>query len=97
MTDQIVARSIDLEAHAVDDELVLLDLRTQTYLSLNRTGAHLWPLMVEGTDRGSLVDALCARHGIAPERAEHDVDALVAQLRAADLLEPATGDAAPGG
>ncbi len=38
MTDQIVARSADLEARAVDDEIVLLDLRTQTYLSLNPTG-----------------------------------------------------------
>jgi hypothetical protein len=95
MTDQIVARSQDLEARAVEDELVLLDLRTQTYLSLNRTGAHLWPLMVEGTDRATLIDALCERHDIPPAVAERDVDALVAQLREADLLLSADGHAGP--
>lgn len=93
MTDQIVARSEDLEAREVEDELVLLDLRTQTYLSLNPAGAHLWPLMVQGTDRDALVDALRQRHDISVEVAERDVDALVAQLREADLLQPAGGHA----
>ncbi len=95
MTDHIVARSDDLETRAVEDELVLLDLRTQTYLSLNRTGAHLWPLMVEGTDRATLIDALCERHDVPPAVAERDVDALVAQLREADLLLSADGHASP--
>jgi hypothetical protein len=95
MTDQIVARSEDLETRAVEDELVLLDLRTQTYLSLNRTGADLWPLIAAGTDRAALVDALCARHAIVAADAERDVDALVAQLREADLLASADGRAGP--
>ncbi len=95
MTDQIVARSEDLEAREVEDELVLLDLRTQTYLSLNPTGAHLWPLMVEGTDRAALVAALCDRHHIEIAVAERDVDALVAQLREANLLQSADGHAGP--
>jgi hypothetical protein len=95
MTDPIVARSDELETRIVEDELVLLDLRTQTYLSLNRTGARLWPLMVEGTDRAALVGALRDRHDVSVQVAERDVDALVAQLRAADLLLPADGHASP--
>ncbi|HWD53966.1 MAG TPA: PqqD family protein [Acidimicrobiales bacterium] len=95
MTDPIVARSDDLETRSVENELVLLDLRTQTYLSLNRTGARLWPLMVEGTDRAALVDALRQRHDVPVETAERDVDTLVAQLREADLLLPAEGHASP--
>jgi hypothetical protein len=95
MTDQIVARSADLETRAVDDEIVLLDLRTQTYLSLNPTGAGLWPLIAAGTDRAALVDALQARHDVPLEVARRDVDALVAQLREADLLLPAEGHAGP--
>jgi len=95
MTDQIVARSEELETRTVEDELVLLDLRTQTYLSLNRTGARLWPLMVEGTDRAALVGALRDRHDVTLEVAERDVDALVAQLREADLLVPAEEHASP--
>jgi hypothetical protein len=95
MTDHIVARADDLETRTVEDELVLLDLRTQTYLSLNRTGARLWPLVVQGTDRAALVDALRNRHDVSVEVAERDVDTLVAQLRAADLLLPTEGHASP--
>lgn len=95
MTDHIVARSDELETRSVEDEIVLLDLRTQTYLSLNRTGARLWPLITEGTDRAALVAALRQRHDVPVEVAERDVDALVAQLREADLLVPAEGHASP--
>jgi hypothetical protein len=87
MTDFIRARTTDLETRAVEGELVLLDLRTQRYLSLNRTGAELWPLMVEGTERSSLVEALVHHHHLAQDVAARDVDALVTQLSDADLLQ----------
>jgi len=84
MTDLIVARSVDLESRSVDDELVLLDLRTQRYLSLNRTGAQLWPLIVEGVERRRVAEAV----------AQRDVDVLVTQLQEADLLVSQESDAA---
>lgn len=90
----VVARSVDLEWRAVEDELVLLDLRTQRYLSLNRTGAELWPLIVEGAERGALVQSLVDKHSVDKAVAERDVDALVTQLREADLLGPEEGSAA---
>jgi hypothetical protein len=88
MTDYIQARADDLETRTVENELVLLDLRTQTYLSLNRTGAELWSLMVEGAHREKLVMTLRDRYRLDATSAERDVDALVAQLRNADLLQP---------
>jgi hypothetical protein len=95
MTDRIVVRSVELEWRAVEGEMVLLDLRTQRYLSLNRTGAELWPLMVEGTERAQLVQALVDSHALTPEVAARDVDALVAQLIEADLLQTSESDASP--
>ncbi|HEY3841914.1 MAG TPA: PqqD family protein [Acidimicrobiales bacterium] len=95
MTDLIVARSEDLESRSVDDELVLLDLRTQRYLSLNRTGAQLWPLIVEGVERRRLVEALRDGHNVAEAVAQRDVDVLVTQLREADLLVAQKSDTAP--
>jgi hypothetical protein len=87
MTDFIQARAHDLESRTVGDQLILLDLRSQTYLSLNRTGAELWPLMVEGVERQRLVETLQERHNLVAPVAERDVDALLRQLREADLLE----------
>ena len=72
MTDFIRARSADLETRAIEGELVLLDLRTQSYLSLNRTGADLWPLIVEGVERARLVQELRDRHKLSEEMAERN-------------------------
>jgi hypothetical protein len=86
MGDVIQARTEDLETRLVDGELVILDLRSQRYLSLNQSGAALWPLMVEGTDRAQLVEALVSAHGVGDDVAQRDIEALLGQLRGADLV-----------
>jgi hypothetical protein len=88
VTELIRARKADLETRAIEGELVLLDLRTQNYLSLNRTGAQLWPLMVEGVERSRLVQELQDRHHLSEEVAQRDIDTLVDQLQQEGLLEP---------
>lgn len=93
MTAEIKVRTADLEWQLVDGEVVILDLRTSCYLSLNRSAATLWPAVVAGTSRGALVDSLTASYGIDTQAADRDVDALVAQLADADLLEE--GEDAP--
>lgn len=87
MTAEIKARTADLEWQLVTGEVVMLDLRTSCYLSLNRSAATLWPLVVAGTSRGELVDSLTTTYGIDALAAGRDVDALVSQLSEADLLE----------
>ena len=87
MTELIRARSDDLECRSLEDSLVILDLRTEHYLSLNRAGSELWPLLVAGTSREVLVQALCDRYDLDAARAGDDVDTLLGQLRGADLLQ----------
>jgi hypothetical protein len=84
----VQARSRDLEWRKVDDEVVILDLRTQRYLSLNHSGARLWPLLVSGTSRHQLVEELVSGYGIGATEAGDDVDVLLQQLAEADLLTP---------
>jgi hypothetical protein len=92
MTDEIRVRTDEIETRSVEGELVLLDLRSQTYLSLNRSGAELWPLLAAGTGRRQLIDELRTKYEISEETAAHDVDTLVEQLSRADLLESGDGD-----
>jgi hypothetical protein len=72
----------------VDDETVVLQLETSTYLGVNRTGTILWPAMVEGTSRAELIERLIAECGIDRDRAEGDVDAFVSACQSRGLLEP---------
>jgi hypothetical protein len=80
-------RTTDLSWQEVDDEIVILDLRSSSYLRLNHTGAALWRATAEGADESSLVALLVAEHGAPEDVAARDTRAFVEQLRAADLLE----------
>ena len=87
MTDYVRARTDDLVYRDVDDTVVMLDLRTQHYLSLNQSGAELWPLITRGARRDELIDTLRDRYGLSDDDAARDVAALVEQLTAAGLLD----------
>ena len=80
------ARSRELSWRRVGDEAVILDLVTQTYLSLNATGLTVWTLLQEGATRRQLADGLVAEHGASPEDAERDAAAFLDVLRERDLL-----------
>jgi hypothetical protein len=72
------------------EEVIVLDLRTSRYLSLNGTGALLWEQLA-AADRttAELAGLLRDRHGIAVKAATTDVEAFVADLRAQALLDDA--------
>jgi Coenzyme PQQ synthesis protein D (PqqD) len=83
-------RSADLFWQAIDGDVLVLDLRKELYLEVNRSGALLWELLARGTRRTELVDRLVRAYDLAPERALSDVDRLLEELSARDLLERPT-------
>ncbi|HVM10086.1 MAG TPA: PqqD family protein [Acidimicrobiales bacterium] len=76
----------DVEWRNVDGEIIVLDLGSSTYFSLNRTAAPLWRMLVEGATEQELVEALQGAHDLPSETAARDVAALVDELRTHDLL-----------
>jgi hypothetical protein len=83
-------RSADLFWQAVEGDVLVLDLRKELYLEVNRSGTLLWELLARGTTRSELVDRLVREYDLAPERAVSDVDRLLEELSARDLLERPT-------
>ena len=86
-SSELRLRSADLHWQAVEGDLLALDVRTQLYFELNHSGALLWELLARGTSRTELVDRLVREYDLAPERAASDVDRLLEELSARDLLE----------
>jgi hypothetical protein len=79
-------RSEDLEWTEIDDEVVVLDLRDSTYLSVNRTGAALWTALAEGSTRGALLARLRERFDVDEAAAERGLDDFLALVRERGLL-----------
>ena len=76
-----------VEWQRVDDEVVVLDLASSSYLGVNDTGAALWPLVAAGTTEARLVEELTRRFPVAAEQARAVVGAFVARLRSLTLLD----------
>ena len=83
----IKLRSDALEWREIEGELVALDLRSSTYLAVNRTGTTIWPGLVAGETRDELVGRLAQAFDIPRAAAEADIDAFLRELEEQDLLE----------
>jgi hypothetical protein len=84
-----------VEWREVEGEIVALDLRTNTYLAVNRTGAALWPALVSGADREELLSRLVDAFDVTAEQAAADLDEFLAQLAAQDILEQPGAPSSP--
>jgi hypothetical protein len=86
VTDALRLRTDDIEWTEVEDAVVVLDLRDSSYFSLNKTGAALWPELLEGSTREQLVTRLTERFVVDETTASRDVAAFLGSLAERGLL-----------
>jgi hypothetical protein len=64
----------------LDDEAVLLDLKSGTYFGLNDVGARVWQLILEHGRLSLVLEVLQQEYAAEPDVVERDLLALAAQL-----------------
>jgi Coenzyme PQQ synthesis protein D (PqqD) len=82
----LMLRADDVVWRVVGEELVVLELATSTYLTLNGTARQLWEGLTEGATAEDLVEMLVDRYGIPKEHAVEDVQSFLAALTDRGLL-----------
>jgi hypothetical protein len=70
----------------VGDEVVVLDVQTATYLSINGSGGTLWKKLDSGATPVELVAELVSGYAISEARAAHDVGDFLHALKERSLL-----------
>jgi hypothetical protein len=80
-------RSDRLRWTEIDDEIVVVDGDTSTYLAANSSGALLWRRLAAGATEEQLARTLADAYDLEPERAAADAGAFVADLRRRGCLE----------
>lgn len=65
---------------------VVIDLRTDAYYSLNRTGLEAWNVLSAGGTASQAADNLVGAFGVARDRALACVDRFVEEALSASLL-----------
>jgi len=71
----------------VGDEVVILDVSSATYFSLNGSGKLLWHQLDEGSTLQGLVRVLEEAYSISTEQAQKDTEAFVSALLDASLVK----------
>jgi len=79
-------RREDLEWREIDSDIVILDGRDATYMTLNGSGALLWRRLAESATRDELVGALLEAYEVDRPTAAADTDAFLAALSEQGLL-----------
>lgn len=76
----------DVVWREVDGELVVLELSTTTYLTLNGSAKALWLCLADGATSGELARVLADRYQISAEQAMSDTDLFLSDLEERHLL-----------
>jgi Coenzyme PQQ synthesis protein D (PqqD) len=77
----------DITWREIDGDLVVLDLRSSTYLTANASGTVLMRQLIEERTLPELVEALVSAFGISEHRARQDVQTFIEALGERGLLE----------
>jgi len=87
--EKLYVKADDVVWREAGDELVVLELTTTTYLTLNGTAKQLWLGLLDGATVDELVGTLSGRFGISAEQARADTESFVSALSDRALLSTA--------
>jgi hypothetical protein len=76
----------EVAARRIDDQVVLVNLRTNHIYSLNATGSRAWELLNVARSRDELVAALGEEFEVDQGTLERETDELLASLEEAKLV-----------
>lgn len=80
-------RSDSAMARRIGDEVVILDVPSGHYFSLNDVGALVWDLLEHEVETAAIVDAVVAAFVVERSTAEADVETLLTELVDTGLVE----------
>jgi hypothetical protein len=87
MTDRLMKiRSSGLSWRQLDDNIMLLDIATSSYLSITGAGSVIWVALVDGSTVDELVTTVLTEFDVDHATAAADVTAFLADLEARGLL-----------
>ncbi|MFV0309339.1 MAG: PqqD family protein [Desertimonas sp.] len=78
--------NVSVDVADVDDECVLIHRSSGTYFGLDRVGSEIWGMLAAGMDPAAITIELVDRYHVDSERVRRDVDSLVTDLLAAELI-----------
>ena len=84
-------RSSQVHWTRVEDEIVVVDLVSGRYFTLNRLGARVWELIDGELALEDLLQTVLTEFEVEEDRARRDLQAFVSEAEREHLFDPARG------
>lgn len=85
-SDQVIVAIRDQTSVDLEDEVAILHLKSGVYFGLNEVGAFVWRRLQQPATVAALEAAVLAEYAVTPEQCAADVQALLADLLAHQLI-----------
>lgn len=72
----------------IDDETVLLDMKSENYFGINDVGSRVLEILRPGADLDSIVETLANEYEVERSQLEDDISELLQQFLDAGLIHP---------
>jgi hypothetical protein len=79
-------RTDDISWRKVGDSIVILDLASSAYLSVNGTGTLIWDRLTQGATMDQLIADVLAGFEVDEPQARKDIETFVESLRTRSLI-----------
>ena len=83
---QKVTISPEVLSQEVDEESVLLDLKSESYFGLDEVGTRIWQLLKNGSDLQNVFEILLAEYEVGEDKLKKDLQEHITQLVDAGLI-----------
>jgi len=85
MTQKIEISS-EVLTQEVGGETVILDLKTESYFSLDEVGTRIWQLLQEQEDIQTITATMLDEYDVKEKQLEKDIQTLLTQLNKAGII-----------
>jgi hypothetical protein len=83
---QLFRVSSDTVYDVLDDQSVLINVRTNELYELNRTGTRFWELLSAGHNRAQIRQLMLQEFDVAETVLDREIDSLIDSLQGAGLI-----------
>jgi len=70
----------------LDGELVMINLETGNYYTMDGVGADIWAMVEAGQSVGRIISALAGRYQTLPEQMQQEINEFIAELEDEGLI-----------
>jgi hypothetical protein len=86
VNEDLPTRNPDVVFRRLDDEVVLVDMKTNLIYALNPTAARFWELYAEGLGRAEIESRLLGEFDVERKTLGTEIDTLLAELARAGIV-----------